>query len=249
MTTSSGWDPTPTAPPTITPEFETTPIADELSAGTVSDPTAGTFDDASGDTSAKDRAQEAAGTAKEQGAEVASTAADEVKHVAGEAKAKATDLLSEVKAQVDEQSKTQLQGLASKLGELGDELDALVRGDGSSEGTVTDVARQLSERTRSLSNHLADREPSELVADVRSFARRRPGAFLVGAAAAGLIAGRLTRGAQKANSQNDTTGATAPASSVAPTPPSTFSSDPAADAFGGPLATDVPLGQNTGGRQ
>jgi len=40
--------------------------------------------------------------------------------------------------------------------------------------------------------------------DVKSFARRRPGAFLALAAGAGLIAGRLTRGLAAASSDEDT---------------------------------------------
>jgi hypothetical protein len=175
--------------------------------------------------SAKERAQEAAETAKEQGADVASTVADEAKHLAEEATTKASDLLSDVKAQVDEQSRTQLKGLASRIGELGDELDGLIRGGGATDGAVTDLARQLSDRTRALSNHLSDREPSDLVADVRTFARRKPGTFLLGAAAAGLVAGRLTRGAKHVK---DTA---TPASTTTTTSP------------------EVPLSQSSGGAQ
>jgi ElaB/YqjD/DUF883 family membrane-anchored ribosome-binding protein len=249
MTTSNEWGPDPTTVPTTTvppatPQFESTPIADELSATNGDSPTDGP--------SVKDRAQDTVDTAKQHGSDVASTAADEAKQVAGEAKAKATDLLSDVKAQVDEQSRTQLQGLAAKIGELGDELDGLIRGDGTSEGAVTDMARQLSDRTRALSNHLADREPAQLVADVRSFARRRPGTFLIGAAAAGLVAGRLTRGAKAANDQagSPQTQTPAPAASVgsAPTPvpagAGTYAADVAAT-----TSAEVPSGQNTGGRQ
>jgi len=41
---------------------------------------------------------------------------------------------------------------------------------------------------------LSEREPADLLEEARSLARRRPGAFLVGAALAGVIIGRLTRG-------------------------------------------------------
>jgi hypothetical protein len=40
---------------------------------------------------------------------------------------------------------------------------------------------------------LESREPGDLVAEVRSYARRNPGTFLVGAALLGVVAGRLTR--------------------------------------------------------
>jgi hypothetical protein len=47
---------------------------------------------------------------------------------------------------------------------------------------------------------LEQREPGDLVAEVRRFAQRRPGAFLVGALLAGVAAGRLTRGVIAASS-------------------------------------------------
>lgn len=242
MTTSSGWDPDPTILPVTEPQHETTPIADEIATASETS--------TSDDTPAKQRVQDAADTAKQQGSEVASTAVDEVKQVAGEAKAKATDLLSDVRTQVDEQSRTQLKGLASKLGELGDELDGLISGDGRTDGAVTDLARQLSDRTRALSNHLADREPSDLVADVRTFARRRPGTFILGAAAAGLVAGRLTRGVKKANDQDTGTSAPAATPTAGTTSTGTFPADTATYATDTSLTSaDVPDGQNTGGRQ
>ena len=46
----------------------------------------------------------------------------------------------------------------------------------------------------SFAGKLQNREPAELLDEVRSFARRKPGLFLLGAAAAGVVAGRLTRG-------------------------------------------------------
>jgi hypothetical protein len=41
---------------------------------------------------------------------------------------------------------------------------------------------------------LENRQPSELLDEVRRFARQRPGVFLLSAAAVGFIGGRLTRG-------------------------------------------------------
>jgi hypothetical protein len=41
---------------------------------------------------------------------------------------------------------------------------------------------------------LQNREPADLLEEVRSYARRKPGTFLLGAALAGVVAGRLTSG-------------------------------------------------------
>jgi len=58
---------------------------------------------------------------------------------------------------------------------------------------ATDLAREVSDRVRTLGTHLENREPSQLLDDARDFARRRPGTFLLGALAAGVVAGRLFR--------------------------------------------------------
>ena len=65
-------------------------------------------------------------------------------------------------------------------------------------GLAADLAQEVADRARSLSRHLDQREPGELLDDVRRFARQRPGTFLLGALAAGVIAGRLLRGTRDA---------------------------------------------------
>lgn len=206
--------------------------------------------------SVKDTAKEALGSASEHGSHLAGTAKDEAADVVAEAKDKAADLLGDVKHQADEQSRTQLKNLAAKIGELADELDGLVQGSDTS-GTVTGAAQQLAEKTRQLGSHLESRQPLDLLEDVRGFARRRPVAFLGGAAVAGVLAGRLTRGAKA--SQGSSSPSSAPSHSPAPTPPAADaapSATPTGDlgAIGAPAddlgAFDtVPSNQNMGGRQ
>ncbi|MCW2770037.1 MAG: hypothetical protein JWR27_1470 [Aeromicrobium sp.] len=188
----------------------------------------------------KSTAQDAASSAADHGADVASTAKDEARQVASEAKDKATDLLADAKAQIDEQSRTQLQGLSSKLGELSKELDGMVEGS-SQQGAMTDLARQLSQRTNALGQRLANRDPQDVLEDVRSFARQRPGVFIGGALVAGLVAGRLARGAKKAQSSDTQSSGTS--SSQGTTAPD-FAAPAPADTYG-----EAPLGQYTGGRQ
>ena len=66
------------------------------------------------------------------------------------------------------------------------------------QGVATDLARQAADRAGQAASWLQDREPEDLLEDVRAFARRRPGAFLGIALAAGVVAGRLTRGIKAA---------------------------------------------------
>jgi hypothetical protein len=245
------------------PQHAGTPIGDDLAGSTglgdstgFSDSTGSSDDSSSTASSAKETAQEALSSASEHGSQVAGTAKSEAADVVAEAKDKATDLLADVKTQADEQSKTQLKNLAAKIGELADELDGLVRGSDTG-GTVTDAAQQLADKTRQLSSHLDSRQPLDLLEDMRSFARRRPAAFLGGAAVAGVLAGRLTRGAKAAQDSSPTstsptstsptsTGYAAPATSTAPTSTASTST------FSTPVphgVDDVPANQNMGGRQ
>jgi hypothetical protein len=65
---------------------------------------------------------------------------------------------------------------------------------GGQSGLGAELARQAADRMHGAASWLERREPADLLDEVRNFARRRPGAFLIGAAVAGLAAGRLTRG-------------------------------------------------------
>ena len=157
----------------------------------------GAPEDASG---AKDQAKQAAGTAADQGMHVAGVAQDEVKNVASEAQNQLRGLLDEATTQMDHQSKAQKSRLADTVRTFGDDLESM-RGEGQNDGVAAQVVQQVAGQARSLASRLDDRDPSELLDDVRRFARRRPGTFLLGALAAGIVVGRVTRGAKAAQDE------------------------------------------------
>jgi len=130
--------------------------------------------------------------AKEAVAQVGSTAGEQAKNVAGEAKAQARNLVNEVGTQANEQARTQQSKAAQGLRSLSGELRSMA--DGGQSGMASDLARQASQRSQDLASWLEARDPGQIVEEVRSLARRKPGAFLVGCALAGVVAGRLTRG-------------------------------------------------------
>jgi hypothetical protein len=151
---------------------------------------------ASTGTSTTDTTTEAAA---QEGRRVADVAKGEVGNVAVEAKDQVAELLEQAKGQLSEQGSTQRDRLVQTLTTLGDDLDHMVQQSDRS-GMATDLARQAADRVRDLRNRLDGREPSQILDDVRAFARRRPGTFLLGALAAGVVAGRLTRGAKESQS-------------------------------------------------
>lgn len=147
---------------------------------------------------AKDQAKQAAGTAADQGKHVAGVAQGEAQKVASEAKSQVQNLLSQATSQVDEQSRTQKNRLVETLRTLSDDLEKMASQ--SEGGMAANLAREAADRTRGLSSTLDNREPQDLLDEVRSYARRKPGTFLLGALLAGVVAGRVTRGAKDAKS-------------------------------------------------
>ncbi len=170
---------TPTTPTTTPPP---TPPATTGSSG-ASSPTAQT---------AKDEAGNVASTAKDSGTQVASTAKDQGQRVVSETTQQARNLMGETRSQVQQQASTQQQRAVGNLRSIGDELESMA---GSSEqsGMGSQLVRQASEQVKQVAGWLDSRDPQGLLEDIRDFARRRPGAFLFGATAAGMVAGRLTR--------------------------------------------------------
>ncbi|NPC95774.1 hypothetical protein [Nocardioides sp. zg-DK7169] len=158
--------------------------------------------------STKERAQAAAGTAVDDGKQVAGTAAEEARAVASEAAGQARRVLDDAVSQASEQSKTQQARLAETLRGLADDLGKMA--DGGEPGLATSVAKEVADRARSAGSYLEDHEPSELLDEARRFARRRPGVFLLGSLAAGVVAGRLLRGAADGIAAAEGTGAPVP---------------------------------------
>jgi hypothetical protein len=150
---------------------------------------------------AKDEARNVGQTAAQAGSQVASTAADQAREVAHETQRQAQDLLQQGRQQLRQQTVAQQQKAATGLSSLAQELRGLA--DGTSQGApgpARDLLQQASGYVEQFADRLQNREPADLLDDVRAFARRRPGTFLLGAALAGVLAGRLTSGVKAAHS-------------------------------------------------
>jgi hypothetical protein len=149
---------------------------------------------------AKDEARNVGQTAAQAGSQVASTATDQAKEVVQETQRQAKDLLDQGRSQVKQQVVSQQQKAGQSLSSLAQELRGLANG--SSEGApgpMRDLLQQASGTLEQFADRLQNREPADLLDEVRSFARRKPGVFLLGAAAAGVLAGRLTSGVKAAH--------------------------------------------------
>lgn len=150
---------------------------------------------------------EVASTAAEAGSQVASTAVDQAKEVAQETQRQAMNLVDQGRSQLQEQATTQQQKAAEGLSSLAEELRGMVSGTAlSTSGPAHDLLRQATDKIEDFAGWLQNREPADLLEEVRSYARRKPGTFLLGAAVAGVVAGRLTSGVRKAHSDGGSGG-------------------------------------------
>jgi len=131
-------------------------------------------------------------TAAEQGKNVVETAKDEASSVVGEAKGQAKELYHQTQREVKDQAAAQQHRLASGMRSVSEDLNAMAS-QSSASGIATDLARQVSTRLSAASNWLDDRDPGAVLEEVKRFARRKPGTFILGALVVGVVVGRLTR--------------------------------------------------------
>lgn len=140
------------------------------------------------------RAEQAKGAA----VDVKDTAREQAQRVGEEAKTQARNLASDVRDTVGRQARTQNDRLAGTIRQAADQLDEM-RGDRPDSPATTVVAR-VADGGRQLADYLDRNGPEGVLREVQDFARRRPGAFLATALAAGFVVGRLGKSVAKADS-------------------------------------------------
>jgi hypothetical protein len=97
---------------------------------------------------------------------------------------------------VNEQAVNATGKLGESLRSLSDELRSMGEGSGTGSGPAAELARTVAGKGDAVATFLDGKQPGELLQDLRSYASRNPGTFLLGALAAGVVAGRFVRGAK-----------------------------------------------------
>lgn len=154
---------------------------------------------------AKREASNVAGQAASAAQDVAHTAKEEVANVAAEAKSSAQDLLGQAKTGLTSQAGAQQQKAAEGIRNISSQLHSMASAP-DQQGVASDLIRQAAQRSESVASWLENREPGDLLGEVERFARNRPGTFLLLAAGAGVLAGRLTRGLTAGAPESSATG-------------------------------------------
>ena len=140
----------------------------------------------------KDQTKAVGESAVSAGADVMQSAKEQGREVTAQASRQAKDLYGQARSEMTDQARSQQKRAASGLYAVADEA-ARIADRGGETGPVTQVVRDASSRLTQAGHWLEDREPGQLLDDLKQYARRRPGAFLLAAAALGVVAGRFAK--------------------------------------------------------
>jgi hypothetical protein len=163
---------------------------------------------------AREQAHNVAATSKDEATNVVETAKDQVQAVSSDVREQTRQLADEARTQLTDHALSQRDNAVESLRSLGDELTGMAdRADAP--GLGSQLNREVGGLAHRTADFLQEREPGQLVEELRELGRRRPGAFLLGAAAAGLLVGRVTRGAKTAHASGSTAGQSDAASGAA----------------------------------
>jgi len=156
-------------------------------------------DDSSTAQTAKGEAGHVASHATDQASQVAGTAKEQATQVAHEAADQARNLLGEARSQLDEQAGAQKERASGGLRTIADELRSMGNGESpATSGIGSELVGQASQHVERVADWLESTDAQGALDDVRRWARRNPGTFLLVAAGAGMLAGRLTRATTQA---------------------------------------------------
>lgn len=195
-------DPYATTDPVVTEDYAAAGYVGTTGSGEQSTKDVAKDEAAKTKDTAVDAGKNVAATAKSEASNVASTAKSEASNVVAEATGQAKNLVGTVTGELKGQLSTQQQRLAGGIHSVASELGSF-GAKSEAPGPVADLAQQAAQRVGAVGHWLETREPADILEELRSFARRRPGLFLGLSALAGVVAGRIGRGAVAANTQLD----------------------------------------------
>jgi hypothetical protein len=142
-----------------------------------------------GDTSASSPGTQAV-EAVQQRAEVAR---DEMSHVADTARDEMRSFADEAKTHVRERVDQQGAQLGDAVREFGGQLTGMASAVDDPHQASARAVRQIGERVTGVADRFEQQGVDGLLEDIKRFARRHPGQFIAGAAAAGFVVGRVLR--------------------------------------------------------
>lgn len=155
---------------------------------------------------AREQGQQVKGSAQDAASNVAGTAGDKARDLRGQAGQHARGIANEATRQLRGRAQDETDRAGQGLSAAGGQLQALAEGRIDDAGVFGDYARQAADAVNQWAETVQNRGFDGLIDDARGFARRRPGVFLAGAVAAGLLAGRLGRNLREEMSDDSGSG-------------------------------------------
>jgi hypothetical protein len=137
---------------------------------------------------------------REASTDVAQTAKDDLRSVAEEVGDQARHVTADAKEKLRQQADTQQRQLADRISGLSGDLRKMA-GD-QPESPARTLVGEMADRGSAFAEYLGQRSPQQVLDEVQDFARRRPGAFVLAAAAAGFVVGRLGKGVWQAQRES-----------------------------------------------
>lgn len=189
-----------------------------------------------------EEAQGVASTAMDAAREFGAEATDQVRAVADQARSQLRTLADQASTELRAHADSRSQQATTNLRTLADRLDALASGRTQDAGPLVGYLYDAKRRALSLADRLETRGPDGMVEDVSTFARRRPGLFLLAAAGAGLATGRIFRAERAAEHRANTSNPQGQRAAWVAEPDwgaSTPGRDELTGAVGGAVATDA----------
>ena len=142
---------------------------------------------------AREQGQDVKDSARDAASNVAATAGERTRDIKDQAGSHVRGIAGEVGRQLRGRIEQETERAGSALGQAGSQLQALTEGRTDEAGAFAEYAEKAAQALNRWADTVQDRGLDGLVDDLRRFAQRRPGAFLLGTGAAGVIAGRLGR--------------------------------------------------------
>jgi len=146
-----------------------------------------------------------ADTARAAAGEVASTAKEQARSLAGEARSETEHVVYDVQGRLRDEAESQTRKASGNLRQWSQDLESMAK-HADSESPVGEVVRQVAEGGHGAADFLEERGVDGLLDEARDFARRKPVAFLVGAAVAGFALGRVLKVSSSVSGQDGSGG-------------------------------------------
>ena len=159
---------------------------------------------------ASDRASELVHAAKGETRDLAETVRERAGEVTGELVDQGRTVVGETREQLESRASAGAEQLAGAMRDLGEEARALAEGRPEDAphlsgyvGRAADSFYASADRLYGLAGDVQERGLGGVLDDLQGFARRRPGAFLLGAVALGFGVGRAVKAERQRKAEDD----------------------------------------------